>query len=144
MDLTRNKIKDFLNNSFSSTQYFKKVRGTVELETLKEMTIADLDFVDTLHELLQHLSTNFDNFASNTNWQPSKRQLAVLDTLTTITEDILNNEEINLKNNLYLHLFDEYYWNVYDYIDDYNNPDNQIYQEELKLLLVLLKKLLTN
>ena len=108
MKLTRNKIKKYLDDGFKSTKYCKKVRGTNELEILKEMSVDDLDFMEILKSLLTQIKINYNSFKSNKNWTPSARQKSLLEILTDISNDITNNNEIKLKNNLLLHQYEDF------------------------------------
>ena len=142
MELTRNNIKEYLDNGFRNTNYCKKVRGTIEVKTLKKMSFDDLDFIGILRNLYSQIQFEYNSLNTNDNWIPSDRQKAVLENLSNISNDILNNEEIKLKNNFILHLYDDFYWGIWDYFDDYNNKNEEIVKEEINLILPILKNFL--
>lgn len=142
MELTRSNIKEYLDNGFKNTNYCKKVRGTIELKTLKTMSFDDLDFIGILRNLYSQIQFEYNSLNTNDNWIPSDRQKAVLENLSNISNDILNNDEIKLKNNFILHLYDDFYWGIWDYFDDYNNKNEEIVKEEINLILPKLKNFL--
>lgn len=142
MEITRDKVKQMLDEGFRNSSYCKKVRGTNQLETLKTMTFSDLDFLKNLDETFLYIKENYDSFVSNTKWGPSVRQKHVLDVLEKTNNDILNNSDIKTKNNLFLQLYDDFYWGVYDYFDDYGNKNEELSKEEIDLIFSVLKTFL--
>lgn len=142
MEITRDKVKQMLDEGFRNSSYCKKVRGTNQLEALKTMTFSDLDFLKILDETFLYIKENYDSFVSNTKWGPSVRQKHVLDVLEKTNNDILNNSDIKTKNNLFLQLYDDFYWGVYDYFDDYGSKNEELSKEEIDLIFSVLKTFL--
>ena len=65
MELTRSNIKEYLDNGFKNTNYYKKVRGTIELETLKTMSFDDLDFIGILRNLYSQIKFEYNSLNTN-------------------------------------------------------------------------------
>lgn len=144
MELTRSNIKEYLDNGFKNTNYCKKVRGTIKLEILKTMSLDDLDFIGILRNLYSQIQFEYNSLNTNDNWVPSDRQKTILETLSNISDNILNNDEIELKNKFILHLYDDFYWGIWDYFDDYNNKNEEIVKKEISLILSVLENFLKN
>ena len=144
MEFTRSKIREYLDAGFKNTNYYKKVRGTSELTTLKSMSILDLDFIDILKEFYAQLNLNYNSFKSNAEWAPSARQQFLLETMSTTIDDISHIDDTKLKNNHDLHLYDDLFCQIEDYFDDYNNSNDQISKEEINLIIPILENFLNN
>ena len=145
MELTRSNIKEYLDNGFKNTNYYKQTRETDFLQTWKTMPINDLDFIEVLKDFFSLLNLNYNLFKTNVNWTPSGRQKAVIETLSLISNDIRlhNNGEVKLKHyEDLIHLYDDFYWQIWDYFDDYNNKNKEIVKEEINLILPILEKFL--
>lgn len=123
--MERSKIREYLNTEFKSTNYCKKIRNTNKPESLKTLSIADLDFIEILKEFYSQLKLNYNTFKSDENWVPSTRQQYLLDSLSNINKDISHKDKIKLTNNYIMHLYDDFYWQIWDYFDDYNNLNEQ-------------------
>ena len=128
--------------TYKNTEKSVVVLDNIKLETLKTMTFSDLDFLKNLDETFLYIKENYDFFVSNTKWCPSVRQKHVLDVLEKTNNDILNNSDIKTKNNLFLQLYDDFYWGVYDYFDDYGNKNEELSKEEIDLIFSVLKTFL--
>lgn len=145
MELTRSNIKEYLDNGFKNTNYYKQTRETDFLQTWKTMPINDLDFIEVLKDFFSLLNLNYNLFKTNVNWTPSGRQKAVIETLSLISNDIRlhNNGEVKLKHyEDLIRLYDDFYWQIWDYFDDYNNKNKEIVKEEINLILPILEKFL--
>ncbi len=145
MELTRSNIKEYLDNGFTNTNYCKKVRGTNFLQTCKTISINDLDFIEVLKEFFSLLNFNYNSFKTNASWAPSGRQKSVIETLSIISNDISlnNNGDVKLRRlEDLIHLYDDFYWEIWDYFDDYNNKNEEIVKEEINLILPILEKFL--
>lgn len=135
MQLTRSKIKEYLDSNFRNSTYYKNIAGKNKLETLKTMSVKDLDFIAILNNLLLQIKEDYKFFESNLNWVSSNRQKKLIEITNSINSDISQPDKKNLPNNLFLHMYEDFYWEVYDYFDDYNNKNEQIYKEEIDLII---------
>lgn len=148
MELTRSNIKEYLDNGFRNSNFYNKSKKTNFVETLKiwkTMSINDLDFIEVIKEFFLLLNLNYNSFKTNVSWAPSGRQKAMLETLSIINNDISlhNNGEVKLRHHEDLiHLYDDFYWEIWDYFDDYNNKNEEIVKEEINLILPILEKFL--
>ncbi len=141
MDLTRKNIKQYLDDGFAATEYSKKIKGVSKLIALKDMAIDDLDFINILRNLFENIKNNYSSFMSNAQWKPSDRQNHLLEVIGNICDDILYDDKTKTsKPNLYLSFFEDLYWQVYDYFDDYGNKNDSLYKEEVDLVLKKLEK----
>lgn len=139
MNITREYIKEYLDSGFKKTNYFKQTRPNLNLEKLKTMTVEDLDFINCLKDVVVLIKKEYETLVSNPKWEPSNRQKAMLDSLKVIVEDL---KDENLKNNnktRYLKLYEDFYWSVWDYFEDYKNLDKSIYKEEVDKILPILE-----
>lgn len=141
MEINRSNIKKLLNDGFTNSEYCKRVRHTNEFETLKTMTFADLDFLENLKTLFEQIKKEYNSFCYDKGWVPSKRQEALIEIISRISEEILNNND-KTNNAIFLHLFDDFYWQIYDYFEDYGNKKETIVKEEIDLIFSVVEEIL--
>lgn len=140
MELTRSEIKKHLNDAFKKTNYYKEIRNSKNL-VAQNVNINDLDFVDILKEFYLQVKNNFNNLVSNGNWKASDRQNYLIELIDNLNNDILNINNLQLKD---INVLDDLYWQIYDYFDDYGNKNELVYVEEMNIILTKLETLLNN
>ena len=127
--MTRSEIKDYLNNSFEKTNYAQSIRKSKSVENI---TIADLDFIDILRDLYYKIIGNMNIFESNNMWTISNRQKHLIEEISNICNNISHIEKLKL---IHIHMYDDLYWQIYDYFDDYGNKNENICKEEIGLIV---------
>jgi len=140
MQLTRSKIKEYLDSNFKNSTYYKNIAGKNKFEELKTMSVKDLDFIAILSKLLSQIKEECNLFESNLNWVASTRQKKLIEIINSINADLSQPDKKNLANNVFLHMYEDFYWEVYDYFDDYNNKNEKVYKEEVDLIIPVIEK----
>ena len=140
MQLTRSKIKEYLDSNFKNSTYYKNIAGKNKFEELKTMSVKDLDFIAILSKLLSQIKEECNLFESNLNWVASTRQKKLIEIINSINADLSQPNKKNLANNVFLHMYEDFYWEVYDYFDDYNNKNEKVYKEEVDLIIPVIEK----
>lgn len=140
MQLTRSKIKEYLDSNFKNSTYYKNIAGKNKFEELKKMSVKDLDFVAILSKLLSQIKEEYNLFEPNLNWEASTRQKKLIEITNSINADLSQPDKKNLANNVFLHMYEDFYWEVYDYFDDYNNKNEKVYKEEVDLIIPVIEK----
>ncbi len=139
----REKIKKYLNNTFLASDYYNKVKGQNKVAVLKEMTFAELDFVDALKKLFEGIKSSYNLFESKEGFVLSPRQKNLVEVVANINNDIKSNDKAKTNNVFYIELIEDFYWQVYDYFDDYGNQDETVYKEEIDVILPQLENFLS-
>jgi len=140
MQLTRGKIKEYLDSNFKNSTYYKNIAGKNKFEELKTMSVKDLDFIAILSKLLSQIKEEYNLFEPNLNWVASTRQKKLIEIINSINADLSQPDKKNLANNVFLHMYEDFYWEVYDYFDDYNNKNEKVYKEEVDLIIPVIEK----
>jgi len=140
MQLTRGKIKEYLDSNFKNSTYYKNIAGKNKFEELKTMSVKDLDFIAILSKLLSQIKEEYNLFEPNLNWVASTRQKKLIEITNSINADLSQPNKKNLANNVFLHMYEDFYWEVYDYFDDYNNKNEKVYKEEVDLIIPVIEK----
>jgi len=140
MQLTRSKIKEYLDSNFKNSTYYKNIAGKNKFEELKTMSVKDLDFIAILSKLLSQIKEEYNLFEPNLNWVASTRQKKLIEITNSINADLSQPNKKNLANNVFLHMYEDFYWEVYDYFDDYNNKNEKVYKEEVDLIIPVIEK----
>ena len=64
----------------------------------------------------------------------------MIEITNSINADLSQPDKKNLANNVFLHMYEDFYWEVYDYFDDYNNKNEKVYKEEVDLIIPVIEK----
>lgn len=136
MKVKRSEIKEYLNSLFEKTNYAQNIRNSKSVENI---TIADLDFMEVLKDLYSKIVQSYDGFVSNKDWAISDRQKYLVDGIANISKDIYGIENLQLR---HMQMYDDLYWQIYDYFDDYGNQNDVICREEVDMIIDLIKEIL--
>lgn len=139
MELTRSKIRKYLDDEFGKTSYCKKVNGTMRFDILKTMSVADLDFIEVIDNFYLNLKESYSLFPTLPDWTKSDRQKFLVMNLNDMCDDLVS-EDIKKVNVRYLQTYVDIFWNIYDYFDDYGNKNETIYKEEVEGIFPIFEK----
>lgn len=129
MKVKRSEIKEYLNSSFEKTNYAQNIRNSKDIGNI---TITDLDFMKILKDLYSKIVQSYDSFVSNKDWTISDRQKYLVEVIVNINSDISSIDNLQL---IHVHIYDDLYWQIYDYFDDYGNQNDTICREEIDVIL---------
>ena len=129
MKVKRSEIKEYLNSSFEKTNYAQNIRNSKDIGNI---TITDLDFMEILKDLYSKIVQSYDSFVSNKDWTISDRQKYLVEVIVNIGSDISSIDNLQL---IHIHIYDDLYWQIYDYFDDYGNQNDTICREEIDVIL---------
>ena len=138
IELKRSSIKKFMDEKYKTTKYYQKTKDKKQAFFVnEEMSLKDLDFIDILKGLFLNIKANYDGL-SLTKWVPSKRQEYLLESINSMIDDMVSNAFPS--NRYYIEEHSNFYWEVWDYFDDYNNVNEEISKEEMNSIMILLEK----
>jgi len=142
MQLTKHYITNYLDCFMKCSTYAQKVKEKNKLECLKTITLADLDYIEGLKNLLKQIKADYPSLPSNINWKATETQKYMPQQLKERIEDIKHNEQLKSKNNQYLLTFEDFYWNTWDYFY-YSDYHGQITKEEFNPIIPIIDEFLS-
>ena len=72
---------------------------------------------------------------NSSSWIPSDRQKFLIENLNHLLDVVVDEN-----NHYYIQDYRDFYWNVWDYFDDYNNKNEDISKEEMDQIILILDK----
>ena len=140
MELNRSNIKKFMDDKYSNTEYYKKIKDLNEFLIMEDMKLNDLDYLYILRDLLLEIKNNYESLTSSV-WKPSKRQEYLIESLNNTLTNLINKNNY-VANRYYIQDYRDFYFEVWDYFDDYHNQNEEIVKEEMDQIILILDKFL--
>lgn len=140
MELNRSNIKKFMDDKYSNTEYYKKIKDLNEFLIMEDMKLNDLDYLYILRDLLLEIKNNYESLTSSV-WKPSKRQEYLIESLNKTLTNLINKNNY-VANRYYIQDYRDFYCEVWDYFDDYHNQNEEIVKEEMDQIILILDKFL--
>ena len=141
MEINRKSIYNFFNESFENTQYCKKYKNVNYIKDFENISLKDLDFIAVIKEFAGLLKSAFNSLPYVKDWKPSGRQQFVTISLNQKIGDIMSGEYIEKKSRL-VRLYEDSYWDIFDYFYDYGNPNPIVNKMEVESILAVIENFL--
>ena len=141
MELTRSNIVKFLDDGYSQTQYCKKFKNVNVIKDFDNISLLDLDYIEVLEKFASLLKNAFNSLPYVKDWKPSGRQQFVTISLNQRIGDLIDGR-FKDKKNLLVRLYEDCFWDVYDYFYDYGNPDPVVNKLEVESMLAVMENFL--